>query len=562
MSLDLEFQAADIHGLSDLALRVLAGRPRPGVLDDKLVVPARLEDLERPEDRFVPDERAELSQRLELGLAPLEPHVRVLDSVRKLREPGATMVIAGQQPGLFGGPLFNLYKAIHVVRLAADLEALWGTPVVPVLWNHADDHDVAEVHHVHLVTPQLDVAKVNLPGLSSGRAPISRIVLDEGRHHLGALRERVFDLLGGEPFRDTALAACFPREGESLARAWTRQFLELFGHHGLVVLEPDWIRPNLSRALADLFAADPHPALAAAAERLRATHVDVPIPPDSAALAFHVVDNRRLALRHGGDGLRYDDEPGSRRPSELAAEIVDELDGYHAGALLRPLVQDMALPVAAYVGGWGELAYHAQLTDLRTERDLPTPAFVPRLACTLTDAKLRASMRRLELSFVDHVKAARQAADAESTGATDTQAVTGDDPNAATSDLAERLRSEAAAFTAELLAHRTELAALDHTLIAPLKRTRDQVKKHIERLAAKVERVATNKRGGAHRHRRRLAAYLTPSGEPQERQLSALQFLARFGTDWLDELIASIEPLPAEHLVAHLETPPDREPRP
>ena len=557
MSFRLEFAAADHAGLSDLALRALADRPRPNLFGGELPLPAHLEDLTPPanlEARFVPEERDELAANLERRLTPLAPHVRVLDAVRSLREPGATMVVAGQQPGLFGGPLFNLYKAVHVIRLARDLADRWGTPVVPVLWNHADDHDLAEAHHVHLATPQLDLAKVVLPGASSGRTPLGRYVLDDERHQLAALRQRVTDLLGGEPFRDTAVDLCLPRHGETLARAWTRLFLELFGHHGLVVLEPDMVRANLSHALADLLTDDPHPHLAANRSRLAERQVDVPIDPDTAALVYHIEQDERHALRHGGDGFRLDDEPGSRRASELAAEVVGDLHGYSAGALLRPLVQDLALPVAAYVGGWGELAYHAQLTEWRAASDLPRTPFVPRLACTLTDARCRASLRRLDVDVPGFVAARR---DPE---ATDPWSDREREPSAGL-DLAADLAAEADAFRTRLRERRDAVKDLDHALVSQLERCADQVKKHVVRFADKVERVATNQKGGARRHLRRLDAWLWPRGGAQERSHSILQWLARFDRGWLDDLVEAIEPLPLEHHLVHLETPAGREQR-
>ena len=58
---------------------------------------------------------------------------------------GALAVITGQQVGLFGGPLYTLYKALTAVRLARAAEAELQTKVVPLFWMDTDDHDFAEV---------------------------------------------------------------------------------------------------------------------------------------------------------------------------------------------------------------------------------------------------------------------------------------------------------------------------------------------------------------------------------------------------------------------------------
>ena len=56
----------------------------------------------------------------------------------------ALCVTTGQQPGLFLGPLFTMYKALSAVALAAGLQHRLERPVVPVFWVAGDDHDFLE----------------------------------------------------------------------------------------------------------------------------------------------------------------------------------------------------------------------------------------------------------------------------------------------------------------------------------------------------------------------------------------------------------------------------------
>ena len=503
-----------------------------------LRVPRRVDEIDPPARMLEAGERAALARKLEAGLAPLAPHVAVLDAARVLAEPDALAVVTGQQPGFLASPLYSLYKALQAIRLAGILRERLGVPVIALFWNHADDHDVAEVHHAHVVNRNLDLQKLSLAGLSSGRQPFSRIVLDEKTHHLAAIRALLDQLFEGAPHARRAVDAFVPRSGETLARAFTRTLTELLGPAGLVVLEPDWIRPEISAQLARVVALDPVASLQRGAERMTASGTQPAIEPAGAAIVFRHDPQGRLAARAGGDGFRFDGESGSRTRDELAAEIVQEPLAWSPGALLRPIVQDLCLPVAAYVGGWGELAYHAELADLRARVGAPSTPFVPRVSCTLVDPECRVSIARLGLSIED---LARSAPPAPESGT-----AAGEPPWIA------RVRAIAGDAGREIDSLRADVAELDPSLLAQLKRASDQVRSAGDWFAEKAERVHQNRSGKGRRHLRRLSSALWPRGEPQERVLGPLPFVARFGEDWIGELADAIDPFSSDHLVLHL----------
>lgn len=526
---------ADVLGLSQLSRRALSGQLELSGLP----IARRLIDIPRPRERFVPDERAHLARWLEARLSEYAPPVAVLDAVRSLETPGACFVVAGQQPGLFCAPLLTLWKALQAVALARELARAWSVPVVPLFWNHADDHDVAEVHHGNFVNPNFDLQKVVLSGLSSGRQPLSRIELDDERHGLSAIRALLRQIYGYLPDIDKAIELFVPRTGETFATAFTRVLIELCGHLGLVVLEPDWLREDLSHHLAALVGGPLLQALEAGATQLRQAGLEPPMDPARAALVYHVDAAGRSPLRPGGEGFAYDDEPGSRTGSELAAEIVQEPEAWSAGALLRPLVQDLALPVAAYVGGPGELSYHAQLAGAREALEVPTPAFVPRVSVTLVDAENARSLDKLGAD-VAAVLRARGSYEGPA------QSVPRTEHGRAVLDFAEETRRA-------LLDLRPEIAALDPALSGLVKRTAEKVHDSLAKLGGKVARYEANTQGKGRRHVRRLNQWLCPRGEAQERVLGPLFFVAGYGKSWIDELAQELDPFSSEHLAFFLE---------
>ena len=538
-STSLEFLPADILGLSPLARAALGGE-----LDVEGVVVARsADDIPRPTNRFEDHERTSLVGALEEAIARVSPPIAVLESIRALEAPDACAVLTGQQPGLACGPLYSLWKGLQAIALARTLSKKWGTPVVPMFWNHADDHDIAEVHHTWILNRNHDLQKVSLAGMSSGRQPFSRIVLDEEKHKLAAFETLMRQIHGDQAHLDAAVECLAPRPGETLARAFTRGMTNLLGRHGLIVFEPDWLRSDLSAALARLVGADAPAALAAGEADLTRSGHEPALPCAEAALLYHVHSDGRRALRSGGEGYQFDGEAGSRTAAELAAEITQGPDNYSAGALLRPIVQDTVLPVCATIGGWGELAYHAQLGQLRLSAGLPAAAFVPRLSITLSDPATRASLEALGRTVADTLRARGELNDDEPAP----------DQHPAIADLyalAEQVRQD-------LLARKGAVSQIDGRLSAGLERTANQLREKIRKVAEKAARVQANSSGHGRRHERRCSHALFPRGGPQERSLGPLPYIARFGTDWIKDLLRGLDAFAPEHIHCALSDPPE-----
>jgi bacillithiol synthase len=490
-------------------------------------------DFEKPADRFSKRERDALVDALGAGRSDA-----VRKTLDKLREPGACAVVTGQQPGLLVAPLYNLYKALTAARLAAELEKRWGTPVIALFWNHGDDHDIAEVHHAFVQNVNLDLQRISLAGLSSGRLPFSRIVLDEEHHRLRAAVEACNASLPHARLLPEALELLMPRVGETLAGAFSRGLENLVGHLGVVVFEPDVLRESLSTALARLVASEPLAPLLAGAEAQRRAGFEPAIEPREAALLYRVDERGRSALRAGDDGWHLDGADAPITTAELVRAIEREPHAYTAGALLRPLVQDLALPSVAYVGGWGELAYHAELGALRIRAEAPRTSFVPRASCTLIDPDTRDAMEKLAVTAAEVLA--------------DPKVLEKEDTTPAPPIIA-RMRELGRSIERDINALRGDLTPLDAGLAQSLKRTAHQARVLLDTAREKAERVHQNASGRGRRNLRRVANTLLPRGEPQERVLGPLDFVARFGRSWIDELFAAIDPFDARTLLVDLD---------
>jgi bacillithiol biosynthesis cysteine-adding enzyme BshC len=523
----LRHLAADVLGLPPGGGELLANRPnpRPG-----LHIPRTLADLDGPprESPFL--EREELASAIREQYAEAavrtELHPEQESALLRLEDPRSEVVICGQQPGFLGGPLLCLHKAIQTIALARDLERHRGTPVVPIYWSHSDDHDLAEVNHVHLLNRNLDLARIGLPGMGSGRRPLYDLPLDAGEQRLATVRAHLVQVLPNGPLREDLLSAFFPADGETLGEAFRRGWTRLLGHTGLLVLEPRGIRSALSRALAVWVQRE----------------LEAVLPPPLAgepppAWAFKHTERGRIAVRWIDGALRLDGHPGTLEKAELAASMVQDPEAWSPAARLRPLVQDDCLPIRAYIGGWGELEYRLPLFELQARHTRQAPWWVPRRSVTLLGPAARGALERLHLDLGDFLRSGGSLD--SNRGMVEPQA-------------ARLLRNEAEASAERMRLLQAELTELDRGLGIQLKRAVRDASKLYERLARKAERADANRRGKSRRHVRRLTNTLFGHGQPQERVLTTLQYAIAFGTRWIDALIDESHPLDLEHLVVEL----------
>ena len=442
---------------------------------------------------------------------------------------GAVTAVTGQQVGLFGGPLFSVFKALTAVKLAEQATAV-GVDCVPVFWLATEDHDLAEVNHVGLLAEKGPPERLTVGSHGIGDAPVGAV-------RFGREMEPVADaaaaMLGDSEVTNWLREAYRP--GETLGSAFALLFARLFAEWGVILLDPadkdfhDLARPLFRAAIERVSELDE--ALLARGKAIEAAGYHQQVKVTSATtLLFEVKDGARTVVRrrsNGGSGVEY--VVGEERISH--GELLDRIEGapekFNPNVLLRPVVQDYLLPTLVYTGGAAEVAYFAQVAVVYEKLLGRVTPILPRFSATLVEAKAERILTRYQLGLPDVLlgpERVREAIAARSLPA----------------ELQARFSEAYAGVEQSMAAVRESIGKLDTTLIEAADRARTSMWYQINRLHRRASRAELLRNEVITRHADALSQALFPHKALQEREVAGVSFVARYGPGLLGDLYQKI----------------------
>ena len=463
-----------------------------------------------------------------------------LDRLRK----GAAAVVTGQQVGLFGGPMFAIYKALTAVKLAEEATAA-GVDAVPVFWLATYDHDLAEVNHVSIPGPDGAPQVLTTPSHDVPGAPVGAVRLGD---EIPPLVEQAMKLLGES--EATQILRQSYRPGETLGTAFARLYARVFAEWGVIVLDAS--DGELDRVAEPMFIAaieraqELDTALLARGKTLEAAgyHQQVKVT-SSSVLLFTMRQGARTPIQRRGNGeaaefvIGTDSGAEKLSPAEMLARISSTPEHFSPNVLLRPIIQDYLLPTLAYTGGAAEAAYFAQAGAVYEALLGRVTPIVPRFSATLVEPKVQRVLERHGVSVPDVFNG----------------------PDALRRQLAERglpgdLQAAFEAAKKSLDLHlssvKEKLVKLDRTLVDAAETARSKIEHQLDRLHSQAARAEALKSELVARHAEMLSQALYPDKGLQERGIGGIYFLARYGREFLHQLHDAIHSDCNDHQILEL----------
>lgn len=479
----------------------------------------------------MPDGAAPAVDRRELAAAlavanQAYGHPRAQELAQRLADPETRVVVSGQQPGLFGGPLYTLSKMVAAHRWAEELDAA-GLPAVAVFWVATEDHDWDEVARTTMLTREgpwtLDLGDDPQP-----LTPVGMRSLGAG---LEPVYERLAEGLHGERFDDWLdTVARFYRPDARFGEAFCRLMVEILGEATPLLMDSMLTevktaqRPVLRKLVEEREALEE--GYAAADSEIADRGYDLQVQPQrgvSPLFQLHRGERRRIEWRDGDRwALRGLDGVGG-----TVDELIESVEGnpaaVSAGVLARPAVQDAILGTFLHVVGPGEMSYLAQAAPAYRVLGIETPWVVFRPQAVVLESHRLEQLEQTGLAladlFTDDEELERRLA-----------ARAGENPVTAAR---ERVR-------AALEDLRTPALELDANLERPWEKTRDQVLRGLDTFEGKVTSAMARRDEVRHRRVDRLRVACLPDGRLQERVVSCAYFPGKYRHRFVDSFLRQV----------------------
>ncbi|HYV24104.1 MAG TPA: bacillithiol biosynthesis cysteine-adding enzyme BshC [Pyrinomonadaceae bacterium] len=476
---------------------------------------------------------------------------QTLKHIQTLRESDCIAVVSGQQAGLFGGPLYTVYKALSAIKLAECL-SLRGVKAVPVFWIATEDHDFAEVATAEFINRDCGLGSVSVSAnIHREGLPVGLAVLDD------SIDQTISNLLNALPQNEfseqlTALVRDSYRRQTGFGDAFASFLTRLTQDRGLILLDP--LDAELKKLALPVYsqAAQSAPAIAKAiVDRSRELveagyHAQVTPSEDSFPLFLHDETGARHALTrsaNGNYGQKPDRERGRSSKEYSAEELADlaqrEPQRFSPNVTLRSVVQDYLLPTIAYYGGAAEIAYFAQTSEVYRILDRPVTPILPRASLTFVEKHTWRSFERYGLGLADFFTGSDHVI------ARVVQQYLG-------KETAQTFEHTTETFNKELDTLQEQLRRVDPTLADALDKGRRKINYQIDGLRTRFNRSQVGRDEAVHRQLQHAFDQLYLHKSLQERHINITSLIARHGQYFIDWVFDAIELETNDHSIVYL----------
>ena len=485
---------------------------------------------ERPQ---YPVDRKTLVAALDKQYANLATSTKTAANIQLLLNENTFTICTAHQPNLLTGYLYFVYKILHAIKLAEQLnEMLPKKHFVPVYYMGSEDNDIEELGTFRFRGDKYvwdgngqsgAVGRMNTAGLKPLLSELFRVFGPPGQY-CEQLQKMIIDAY---------------LKHDTIGAATQYLVNELFGRYGLVVLDPDdaLLKAQFAEVMKDeLLRQNAYPVIAEQIQKL-GEHYKIQAHPRPINL-FYLADQLRERIEKKGDNWTVLNTAIQWTETELLDELQQHPERFSPNVMLRGLYQETILPNVVFIGGGAEVAYWLQLKTLFQHYKVFYPSIHLRQS-VLWIGKQQARQRdQLEFSVAEIFKPQLEL---------EREYICKHAGN-------EWQTQEEASAIGDVL-HDLKLRAtfIDPTLTAATEATLAKIKHQLEALEKKMLRAEKRKMDTQITRIAKLKAAIFPNNSLQERVENFMEYYLEYGPSFFDVVKDGIEAMEARFLV--VETP-------
>jgi bacillithiol biosynthesis cysteine-adding enzyme BshC len=455
---------------------------------------------------------------------------KTLQSIERFSDERSVAIVTGQQLSLIGGPLFTIYKIISAIHFAQKWEKQFNVPCIPVFWLADEDHDYEEIASLGLPLKD-DHKKITLSKESDLDKRVAEIELNSS---FESFKQEVIESQFDTDFTDKLwrkLDECY-QPGRTIGEAFGRLVLELFKEYGLILAgsaEP-LIKKHLSAIMTKSVKGveDQYKLLEAKSSHLVSNGYHAQVHLQHSNLFWIDDKGNRTKLSYENRTWTADGNDISWSTTELINEIEERPERFSPNVFLRPILQNELLPTFAYIGGPGEISYHAQMKDFFGAFDQTMPVIVPRFSATLIESGIDRIFEKLPFELSDYYE---RIEDLESRFIEQS-----DSPDI------ESIFNEWHGHVNEVSENPIDkIKNIDPTLEGSSEKAKAAFFTELDKLKGKVYRSVKDQEKTQLNRIRKIKTNLFPNGNLQEREVAFIYFMNKYGLDIWDRLLETLE---------------------
>ena len=432
--------------------------------------------------------------------------------VRRWAAGDTITLIAGQQVGFAGGPLYTLAKIATLLKMRKEIEA-GGKQATVFFWLATEDHDFNEVATLSLPAAmakqgsQLDLVHVRATRAVESHAAVGRLEIPE------PLIAELLAVLGQD--RPSWL-----RPGITFGDSFAELLTTVLGEQKVIFI--DALLPELRAEGAPLFARvrerwdEVQRALTTRSGELAAAGYEPQVVPPRPGEKYGEEYTLFFTLDDAGNRIAYDRHhpPTAERTS--------------TSAITRPLLQDFVLQPDVFVGGPAEVAYYAQIAPLHQLLGVRLPRVAVRGHALVAPKRIVRVFERFGIeprevfAGADALLAEREPEEVATV---------------------RRLAEEGRRELAEKIGRIGEIALpAEHALARAINRSIGHIEYHFDKLAERAIRGIARKDRERYAAAKELVAALYPDRHVQDRVVGWFAYWCEFRDHLVERLVDCIEP--------------------